>query len=208
MTNKKSSSKKIKKRYTFQPTLGSLLLFCFALIFVLTWVFCLGVIVGRNFLSITFDTFSKTRETVVEEEKTTDHVEPIKEEELTFYNQLVNKKERATEELPSQVSVKKPDRKREQTHMLQAEEGSPHYSVQVIALKDKEKTEQMLERLSRLGYQAYYYQTLIKGEIFYRVRCGPFYTIQEAKKYAKRLADREGLKPFVVYPSNTRSLNR
>lgn len=205
MTNKKSSSKKIKKRYTFRPTLGSLFLFCFGLIFVLAWIFCLGVIVGRNFLPITFDTFSRTKETVVEveQEKTTDHVEPIKEEELTFYNQLVNKKERAKEGVTSQVSVKEPDRKRKQTKVWQGEEDSRHYSVQVIALKDKEKTEQMVERLSSLGYQAYYYQTLINGEIFYRVRCGPFYTIPEAKKYAKRLADREGLKPFVVYPSKT-----
>ncbi len=103
MTNKKSSSKKIKKRYTFRPTLGSLFLFCFGLIFVLAWIFCLGVIVGRNFLPITFDTFSRTKETVVEveQEKTTDHVEPIKEEELTFYNQLVNKKERAKEGVTS-----------------------------------------------------------------------------------------------------------
>ncbi|MBA7687472.1 hypothetical protein ES703_95935 [subsurface metagenome] len=136
----------------------------------------------------------------VEQEKTTDHVEPIKEEELTFYNQLVNKKERAKEGVTSQVSVKEPDRKRKQTKVWQGEEDSRHYSVQVIALKDKEKTEQMVERLSSLGYQAYYYQTLINGETFYRVRCGPFYTIPEAKKYAKRLADREGLKPFVVYP--------
>ena len=205
MTNKKSSSKKIKKRYTFRPTLGSLFLFCFGLIFVLAWIFCLGVIVGRNFLPITFDTFSRTKETVVEveQEKTTDHVEPIKEEELTFYNQLVNKKERAKEGVTSQVSVEEPDRKTKQTQVWQGEEDSRHYSVQVIALKDKEKTEQMVERLSSLGYQAYYYQTLINGEIFYRVRCGPFYTIREAKKYAKRLADREGLKPFVVYPSKT-----
>ena len=205
MTNKKSSSKKIKKRYTFRPTLGSLFLFCFGLIFVLAWIFCLGVIVGRNFLPITFDTFSRTKETVVEvkEEKTTDHVEPIKEEELTFYNQLVNKKERAKEGVTSQLSVKEPDRKRKQTQVWQGEEDSRHYSVQVIALKDKEKTEQMVERLSSLGYQAYYYQTLINGKTFYRVRCGPFYTIPEAKKYAKRLADREGLKPFVVYPSKT-----
>lgn len=205
MTNKKSSSKKIKKRYTFRPTLGSLFLFCFGLIFVLAWIFCLGVIVGRNFLPITFDTFSRTKETVVEveQEKTTDHVEPITEEELTFYNQLVNKKERAKEGVTSQVSVKEPDRKTKQTQVWQGEEDSRHYSVQVIALKDKEKTEQMVERLSSLGYQAYYYQTLINGETFYRVRCGPFYTIPEAKKYAKRLADREGLKPFVVYPSKT-----
>lgn len=205
MTNKKSSSKKIKKRYTFRPTLGSLFLFCFGLIFVLAWVFCLGVIAGRNFLPITFDTFSRTKETVVEVEegKTPDHVEPIKEEELTFYNQLVNKKEGAKKDATSQVSVKEPDRKRKQTQVWQGQEDSSHYSVQVIALKDKEKTEQMVERLSTLGYQAYYYQTLINGEIFYRVRCGPFYTIQEAKKYAKSLADREGLKPFIVYPSKT-----
>ncbi len=205
MTNKKSSSKKIKKRYMFRPTLGSLFLFCFGLIFVLAWVFCLGVIVGKNFLPTTFDTFSRTKETVVEveEEKTTDHVEPIKEEELTFYNQLVNKKERAKKDVTSQVSVKEPVRKRKQTQVWQGEEDSRHYSVQVIALKDKEKTEQMVERLSRLGYQAYYYQTLINGETLYRVRCGPFYTIREAKKYAKRLADREGLKPFIVYPNKT-----
>lgn len=189
----------------FRPTLGSLFLFCFGLIFVLAWVFCLGVIVGKNFLPTTFDTFSRTKETVVEveEEKTTDHVEPIKEEELTFYNQLVNKKERAKKDVTSQVSVKEPVRKRKQTQVWQGEEDSRHYSVQVIALKDKEKTEQMVERLSRLGYQAYYYQTLINGETLYRVRCGPFYTIREAKKYAKRLADREGLKPFIVYPNKT-----
>ena len=205
MTNKKSSSKKIKKRYTFRPTIGSLFLFCFGLIFVLAWVFCLGVIVGRNFLPIAFDTFSRTKETVVEakEEKRTDHIESIKEEELTFYNQLVNKKERAKEEITSRPSVKEPDRKKKPTHVWQGEEDSHHYSVQVIALKDKEKTEQMVKRLSSLGYQAFYYQTLINGETFYRVRCGPFYTIPEAKQYAKRLADREGLKPFVVYPSKT-----
>ncbi|MBW1715123.1 MAG: SPOR domain-containing protein [Deltaproteobacteria bacterium] len=205
MANRKSSSKKIKKRYTFRPTIGSLLLFCFGVIFVLAWVFCLGVIVGRNFLPIAFGTFSRTKETIVEpkEEKKRDHVEPIKEEELTFYNQLVNKKERAKEEISSRLSVKEPDRKKKQTHVWQTSEDSRHYSVQVIALKDKEKTEQMVKRLSSLGYHAYYYQTLINGEIFYRVRCGPFYTIPEAKKYAKRLADREGLKPFVVYPSKT-----
>jgi cell division septation protein DedD len=200
MTNKKSSS---KKRYTLQPTLGSLLLFCFGMIFVLAWVFCLGVIVGRNFLPTSFAPFSKTREIVAGEEKTTDQVEPIKEEELTFFNQLINKKQRAKTEVTSQLSVKQPDRKTKHKHVGQAEEDSAHYSVQVIALKDKEKTEQMLERLTTLGYQAYSYQTLINGEIFYRVRCGPFYTVQEAKRYAKRLADREGLKPFVVYPSKT-----
>jgi cell division protein FtsN len=205
MANKKSPPKKIKKRYTFRPTLGSLLLFSLGLIFILAWVFCLGIIVGRNFLPVTFNTFSRTKETVAEvaEGKTTDLVEPIKEEELTFYDQLVNKKERAKKKITPHLSVKEPDRKIRQKKARQGEEDSPHYSVQVIALKDKEKTEQMVERLNASGYQAYYYQTLISGEIFYRVRCGPFYSVQEAKKYAKRLTDREGLKPFIVHPSKT-----
>ena len=205
MANKKSPPKKIKKRYTFRPTLGSLLLFCLGLIFILAWVFCLGIIVGRNFLPITFNTFSRAKETVAEvaEGKTTDPVEPIKEEELTFYDQLVNKKERAKKKTTPLLSVKEPDGKIRQKNARQGEEDSHHYSVQVIALKDKEKTEQMVERLNTSGYHAYYYQTLINGEIFYRVRCGPFSSAQEAKKYAKRLTDREGLKPFIVYPSKT-----
>ena len=75
------------------------------------------------------------------------------------------------------------------------------YSVQVAALKDMDKTEKMVESLTGLGYQAYYYKTVINGEIFYRVRCGPYPNIEEAKKHAERLVIK-GFKPILVHLTN------
>ena len=60
----------------------------------------------------------------------------------------------------------------------------------------------MVESLTRLGYQAYYYEAMVNGEIFYRVRCGPYPNIEEAKKHAKMLADIKGFKPFLIHPTN------
>jgi len=59
----------------------------------------------------------------------------------------------------------------------------------------------MVERLTGLGYQTYYYQILINGKMYYRIRCGPFSNIEKAKQYAKRLANKEGFKPFIIYPN-------
>jgi cell division septation protein DedD len=204
MANKKSTPKKIRKRYTFRPTLGSLALFCFGLIFVLAWVFSLGVMVGRNSLPVAIDVHSNKQggAAVAEEKQAAENLEPITEEELTFYEQLVHKRDSATKEEIPHLSTKQAETKTDVRRTKQAEEPARHYSVQVAAFKDKAKTEQMVARLSSLGYQAYYYQTLIHGEMFYRVRCGPFYSIREAKRYAKRLAESEGFKPFIIYPDN------
>lgn len=204
MANNKSAPKRVKKRYTFRPTLGTLFLLCFGLIFVLAWVFSLGVLVGRNSLPIAIDALSNKQggAAVAEEKQAPEHVEPIKEEELTFFEQLVHKRDSATREETPHLSAKQAETKTSARRTEQAEEPARHYSVQVAAFKDKAKTEQMVERLGSLGYRAYYYQTLINGEIFYRVRCGPFYSIREAQRYAKRLADTEGFKPFIIYPNN------
>jgi cell division septation protein DedD len=90
--------------------------------------------------------------------------------------------------------------KKKATPLRGTDEESHGYSVQIAALQDKGKTEKIVERLAGLGYRAYYRQTVINGETFYRVRCGPFATIEEARDYAKRLTTREGFKPFIVYP--------
>ncbi len=204
MANKRSEPRKIKKRYTFRPTLGTLLLFCFGLIFVLVWVFSLGVMVGRNSLPVLTDALSNSQSgaAVAKEEQAGEYLEPIKEEVLTFYEQLVHERDSATRKEIPPPSGKQAETKTSPRRTEQAEEHSRHYSVQVAAFKDKAKTEQMVERLRSLGYRAYSYQTVINGESFYRVRCGPFYSMPEAKRYAKRLADSEGFKPFVIYPHN------
>lgn len=204
MVNRKPSAKKEKKRYTFQFSFSSLFVLSISLFFILGWVFFLGIMVGRGLLPNTIESFSFIKKKIVkdEEKKKNEHVKPIKEDELSFYDQLVDKKEKAKKKIPPSTLLKDQVKKIEKTKAVQLKEDTRNYSVQVAALKNKVKTEKMVERLTRLGYQAYYYQILINGEMFYRIRCGPFSNIEEAKKYAKRLADKEGFKPFIVYPSN------
>jgi len=202
MVNKRASPKKGKKRYTFRFTLSSLLLLCISLIFVLGWVFSLGIMVGRGFLPGTIDTLSSINEKIAkdEEEKKIDNLMPIKEEELTFYNQLIYKKDVAKKKVLPKPPSKDQDRTTKKTKVGKLRKDIRNYNVQVAALKDEGKTVKMVESLTGLGYPAYYYQTLINGEMYYRIRCGPFPNMEEAKKWAKRLADKEGFKPFIIYP--------
>jgi len=204
MVNRKSSPKKERKRYTFQFTFSSLLLSSISVLFILAWVFFLGIMVGRGFLPGAIDTFSSIKERIMKdkEKKEIDHPRPIKEEEFTFYNQLVDKKDRVKKKAFSKPLLRDQERASKKTRVAQIREDIRNHSVQVAALKDKTKTEKMVEKLTRLGYPAYYYQTLINGKKYYRIRCGPFPTEREARKYAKRLAEKEGFKPFIVYPTN------
>ena len=201
MVNIKSSPKKERKRYSFQFSLSSLLLISITFVFVLGWVFSLGIMVGRGFLPGTIGSFSAVKEKTAkdEEKKKNYQLKPIKEEELTFYNQLVDKKERAKKKALPDTLLKDQDRTTKKAKVGQSKEDIGDYSIQVAALKDKGRTEKLVERLTRLGYPAYYNQSLIKGEMYYRIRCGPFPNIEEAKKCGKRLADKEGFKPFIIY---------
>jgi len=200
MANKKSAPK-IKKRYAFRPTLGTLMLFCFGVIFLLTWAFTLGVLVGRNVLPLPFRT-PGTEETAAQEPKetTADHFEPIKEEDLTFYDQLVPKEHAAKKVVTAEPPASPRVIQKKAPPVRKTDEESHGYSVQIAALQNKGKTEKIVKRLTDLGYRAYYRQTVINGETFYRVRCGPFDTLEEARGYAERLTAREGFKPFIVYP--------
>ena len=201
MANKKSVQK-IRKRYAFRPTLSTLLLLCFGVLFLLAWAFTLGVMVGRNLLPLPFSALSSTEETAAQErqETTADHFEPIKEEDLTFYDKLVPKEERAKKVVTTKPPASAQVVKEKGAPLRGTDEKSHRYSVQIAALQDKGKTMEMVERLAGLGYRAYYRQAVIDGETFYRVRCGPFNTLEEARDYAKRLTAREGFKPFIVYP--------
>jgi cell division protein FtsN len=207
MPNRRSSSKKKKRRYTFEFTFSSLLLSSISLLFILAWVFSLGIMVGRGFLPTSIGVLSSIKERVTKdkEKKEIDYPRPIKEEELTFYNQLVDKKDEAKKNKKKMLAtplVADQDRPSKKTKIAQIKEDIRYHSVQVAALQDKMKTEKMVERLARLGYPAYYYETLINGKKYYRVRCGPFRSVGVARKCSKRLGDKEGFKPFIVYPRN------
>jgi len=203
MANKKSFPEKEQKRYTLRFSLPSLLLSCIGFLFILGWIFALGIIVGRGFVPRTIDAFSffKKREVKDDEQKKVHHVPLIKEEELTFYNQLIDNKDRAKEKNSSQSLLEDFGKPKEELKITQKKEDVGGYSIQVAALKNRRATEKMVESLSKSGYPAYSYRTIINGEVFYRIRCGPFRSLAQAKQCVKRLADEKGFKPFIVYPN-------
>jgi len=135
----------------------------------------------------------------VEKKERIDYPISIKEEELSFYKQLVDKKGRAKKRVPSAHLSETDDRATTEKVIEKVKQDTYNYSVQVAALKDKGETEKMVARLTRLGYRAYYSLAMVNGQMFYRVRCGPFPSLKEAKKKAKQLTNREGFKPFMVY---------
>ena len=146
--------------------------------------------------------FIKKKTVTNEAEKKNEDLSPIKIDELSFYHQLIDKKEKAKKNAAHTPLLKDQEKKIEKTKKEQTKNDIHRFHVQVAALNDEAKTKREVERLTSLGYQAYYYQVLINGKVYYRIRCGPFSSVEKAKQYAKRLADKEGFKPFIVYPQN------
>lgn len=205
MANKKSSPEKPKKRYVLQFSLTSLVFSGIGFIFILAWVFALGIMVGRGFLPDTMERLwgFKGKTANDEQSNKAKHMPLIKEEELTFYNQLTDTKPKAHSEPLPQAPRKDQERPPKRMKIAQEDqERAGTYRVQVASLKDRAKTEEMVERLIKAGYPAYYYQTLINGEAYYRVRCGHFSSVEQAKNLAARLSEKEGFKPFIVYPNS------
>jgi len=188
-----------------QFSLTSLLFSGIGFIFVLVWVFALGIMVGRGFLPRSMDGFwfFKGKSVSDEQDNKAKHVPLIKEEELTFYSQLTDKKAKARSKPRRQAPPRDQVRPQKRAKLVHEETNKAGtYRVQVAALKDKGQTEEMVEGLIKSGYPAYYYKTVIKGTVYYRIRCGPYTTVDQAKSLAARLIEKEGFKPFIVYPNS------
>jgi cell division protein FtsN len=202
MANKKSVPEKPKRGYVLQFSLPSLLFSVIGCIFILVWVFALGIMVGRGFLPERMEGLWGSKGQAVNDKRGTkaNHVPLIKEEELSFYNRLTDTKSLTRSEPPAQAPrEERPEPSKKMNMAQEFPDKLGGYHVQVAALKDREKTEQMVEGLIKAGYPAYYSKTLIKGEVYYRVRCGPLSNADQAKSLAARLSEKEGFKPFIVY---------
>ena len=66
------------------------------------------------------------------------------------------------------------------------------YVIQIAALDDKAKAEDMVRKLSGRGVDAFLQETVVKGKTYYRVRCGKFVTKEEANDYAQNLPKEVG----------------
>jgi cell division septation protein DedD len=205
MANKKSEPEKPKKRYVLQFSSMSLVFSGIGFIFILIWVFALGIMVGRGLLPDRMERILAFKGKAVNDDQSNkaDQVQLIKEEDLTFYDQLIDNTTKDRTEAPPQAPPKeqaKPAKRIKMTHEEASKTGS--YRVQVAALNDREKTEETVARLVKAGYPAYYIKALINGKVYYRIRCGRFSSADQAKRIAARLSEQEGFKPFIVYPNS------
>ncbi|MBW2063430.1 MAG: SPOR domain-containing protein [Deltaproteobacteria bacterium] len=214
MGKKKTGSKKgVKKKYRIEMTSLSLFLWGFCLLFLLTWVFVLGILVGRGFLPGDFTVISDLKSQIAKLEEITARKGPgqegrrpksrEKDLELMFYEKLSNKKEEAKKR---EVVVRREDstpKGREprkssvsKSATIPSVSGSK-YTVQVASLGELDRAKMLISQLKQKGYSAYYYEVTINGKTYYRVRCGKFDSKRQATEFARKLERDSGIRGFV-----------
>jgi cell division septation protein DedD len=70
--------------------------------------------------------------------------------------------------------------------------GSIRYAIQIAALDEKTRAQEMVRELTERGVEAYLQEAVVKGKTFYRVRCGKFLTKEEAGNYGQKLPKEAG----------------
>ena len=251
MAKKRTKTKKrAKKKYLVEMTSFSVLIWGFCLFFLLSWIFVLGILVGRGFIpggeSAIIELkaqIAKLQELVGNNKAVEERLQkkPEKNPKLAFYEDLSNKKVEAKTRWQSErdvkgskkktvpekkkVSLNNPSEKgnaRQETKTIQqrnarnapkmkenrgpsnslqilSENPLPEirYTVQLASLGSRDKAEKMINDLVDRGYPAYYYEAMVKGQTYFRVRCGEFSNSREAGRFAAKLKKDMGLKGFV-----------
>jgi len=211
-----------KNKYQIELSSMSLVFWVVCIVFFMGWIFVLGVLVGRGFLPGANTAIADLKaqvvklQEVVARNKRTDQKPQAKEDidsKLGFYDKLESKKEdkgKPFPELPpeppkSEKTVKPADKTladvkadiAKKDSSVKKEDAAKHagpfrYVIQIAALDEKAKAEDMVRKLSERGVEAYLQETVVKGKTFYRVRCGKFVTKEEAGNYAQKLPKEAG----------------
>jgi cell division septation protein DedD len=230
MAKRKSRSKKKAKTFQFELTSLSAVFSGIFLLFLLTWIFILGILVGRGSIPGAVTTISDLRSQInnlqemvsrKKQDNPTTAKKPDPDPKLAFYEKLSSKKDEVkNSQKPVQVpgSPKKTtppikikaiqkrllDEKKKGKNNTITLKSEPEpsfsgiqYTVQIASLGEKERAEKLINRLIDRGYQAYYYKVKVNEKTYYRVRCGRFADRADAGDYARKLADKEGIKGFV-----------
>ena len=214
--------KKKGKTYRIEMTTASMCLWGVGLFFLLTWIFVLGILVGRGSLPSALEMVPGLEEQVTKWQRMlsrSDSYEFSPEEEsnpdlkLSFYRKLVTKKDQARSKIPVppergvETATKEGDDPAGEATVeskiealraeLQKGPTQPLYTLQLASLEDRQKAESLMRRLADLDYPVYLYQAEVNGKQYYRVRCGRFREREEARHFARKLAEETKLKGFV-----------
>jgi cell division septation protein DedD len=226
MAQKKAPpARETKKKYHFEMTSLSLFFWVFGLCFLLTWVFVLGVLVGRGFLPSAVSTITELKAQVTKLQGLVTHGKPVSpaphkaaesDPKLAFYEKLSGKKEDVKKKgLPEEKAEPpraesahgRPEtppkgsadaRKPEAPGAATTSPAALQFTVQLVALEDRGKAESTIQHLKEKGFDAYFYEVKVKGKTYYRVRCGKFRTREDAALQAKKLTDQVGMNGFVT----------
>lgn len=245
MNRKHAANKGTTRKYQIEMSFWSIFLWisCFSLL--LAWVFVLGILVGRGFISESVPAIADIKNRLDKFQEMVSHnKKPAPESvqkgdydgKLAFYNELLNKKEMGKGRETSEVKVepqkretipKKKATTEERIAEIRAEvsgrealgqkrvddpEVGPKdrqaqqptssakggYTLQLASLEEKSKAEETKRKLTKRGYDAYFYEVKIRGKAWYRVRSGRFSTRDEAEELAGKIFKETGLKGMVT----------
>lgn len=217
-----SAQSKPKRRYHLEFSLGAAILSAMGMVFLLAWIFTLGVLAGRGLLSGGMESFVEvkkqlsTLQDTIAKRSGTKSLEQMNENrqepDLKFHQHLVVKEEPPVIVEPPPLPLTAPPEptplKPAALEPLQESPAVPStpdetgYIVQVASLDTANAADTLVEKLRKRGYEAYSYQVLVRGKPFFRVRCGVYKSHQEALTMRERLANQEGLNGFVLKLEN------
>ena len=218
---KKKESKKPKK-IKIELTLFAAFLWSLFLLFLLAWVFVLGILAGRGLMpgviSGIENPFKKLRETVGQKEEY-EYEKPKKDPAFNFYDNLESKKNEVKrksippkeKEPPQKITlsrdetVKSPERSAfGETIEAKQEKPLPEtalqsfFSVQIASISDQGRAEKLVKELVDRDYDAYYYSATVSGKMTYRIMCGRFARRSDAVMCLNKLKLNTGYKGFIV----------
>ena len=204
MGKKEPEERKTGKRYQIELSRTSILLWSMGLFVLLAWIFTLGVLAGRGLLPGGVKTLSELKAQIAKlqqmiSKKDRSELEKIRElqkdPKFAFFDELSVKKGEADKK-PA-TSTKRLATSAKAPATAPSSSSSVKYVVQVASLETEDKATNMVNRLTGQGYPAYFYKVFVKGQPYYRVRCGIFRTEAEAVKIKERLAEKEKISGFV-----------
>jgi len=204
---------KAGKRYRIELSGVSAFLWGTGLFVLLAWIFVLGVFAGRGLipgevaaLGELKAQMAKLQQMISRRDRT--ELEEIKklqrDAKFAFFDELSVKKEESQK--PAAKPVAKPAGKPEEKpapskppdkESAKPSSGEVTYVVQIASLETEAKAKDMVNRLTRKGFPAYFYKVVVKDKAYFRVQCGIFKTEAEAVKINKRLAEKEKLTGLV-----------
>ena len=187
------------------------------ILFVLVWVFLLGILVGRGMAPVNFDIDSLQQELATLRQKLMEKEQRAIEKRtadlasrsnLEFHEKL--KKTEVEPRLPGIEQIEAPDQKEKtdeprrkipmKTSSLKKEkppdrnaaqttkpEQPKKYTIQVAALKDLKLSGQLVAELKQKGFPAYRAVAKKSGEVWYRIRMGSYASRREAQPTLKEI---------------------